>query len=668
MVHPHIRFKINLSMAATALAFVTMMWIFNTEVVNRDWISALEDLPLFAVIVGGLVVVAVFVNHSLLAPLVACLKTIETGGRPDPVERRRALVAMLRLPAVIIVLNVLGFFFGPLGRLIPAALAKGTSLFLPVPLLTVVYNVIIGFICSLIIILENSVLLSGAKRILNVASRDELAAGDGRRMSDMSLRLKNVLFPFGLAMLFGAMMGVAGFSVYSREIRSSAAVPPTAAAIAPTEAAGAATASAAGDPFLQKEWDYLLTSGVFFLILLAFSLALSLFFSSETSSYLKTFSANLARLLAGEGDLSRRLPLVQYNELGDLAALYNRLIDTLRGLLGRVRAEAERTASTSEELNRFIEKCSASSAEISESAGRVNAEAERQANAVGSATHAIGEILSSIENVKGSVSTQASFIEETSSAINQMSANIASVTTSSREARSLSDSLVTLARDGEEKVGRTIEAIEGIEKASRLVTEIVAVISRIAGQTNLLAMNASIEAAHAGSFGQGFSVVADEVKKLAEESSQSAIQIESEMEAMTRSVSDGAALSRTTGEALSRIASDINKSTVLMTSIARAMEEQDAGAREILDSVGSIIQTTQHIQAQTEDQFARSTKIRENMDLLVGSAADIRTAARSQGTNLNVLKEAIEELGKVTMKNREVVGELNRAVGKFKIE
>jgi len=227
-----------------------------------------------------------------------------------------------------------------------------------------------------------------------------------------------------------------------------------------------------------------------------------------------------------------------------------------------------------------------------------------------------------------------------------MSANVAGVTNASREARSLSEALVALARDGEEKVGRTIEAIEGIERTSKLVTEIVSVISRIAAQTNLLAMNASIEAAHAGAFGKGFAVVADEVKKLAEESAQSAVQIENEIEAMARSVVEGAALSRTTGEALNRISSDINKSTALMTSIAQAMEEQDAGTREILESVGTIIQTTQRIQAQTSDQFARSNRIRENMDLLVGSAGDIRAAARSQGSNLNALKTAIDNLAR----------------------
>jgi methyl-accepting chemotaxis protein len=655
MVHAHLRLKINASMAVTALLFVAGMWVFNTEVLTHDWAAAIKDAPFFVAVVLSIVLLAVVINHFTLAPLVACLKKIETGGEAGAAERRRALAGMVRLPAVIIVLNVLGFFLGPFGRLVPKALAAGQSLLLPVPVLTVFYNVCIGFVCSLTIILEHAVLLTEAKRVLNVTARDELGGSAGRRLSDVSLRLKNILFPFGAAVLFGAMMGVAGFSFYSREIRSALSTDPAAAG-SPRDAA-----------LLGKEWGFLLSSGVLFLILAAVTLGLSAFYSGETSAYLRQFADNLSRLLAGEGDLSRRLYLVQFNELGDLAELYNRLIDTLHSLLRKVKEEAAETAASAEALNRFIDKCSAAIGGLAADAGRVDARSVKQSEAVETANLAIGEILASIEEVKESVATQADFIEETSSAIHQMSANIASVSAASNEARTVSEALVALAKEGEEKVGQTIQAIEGIERASRLVNEIVSVISRIASQTNLLAMNASIEAAHAGEFGKGFSVVADEVKKLAEESAQSAVQIGQEIEAMARSVGEGVELSRRTGEALNKISSDINRSTLLMASIAMAVEEQNAGAGEILGSVGSIIQTTQRIQERTADQFARSNKIRENMSVLVGAAGDIRAAAGSQGTGLGTLKEAIDNLGIVMNKNQEVVAELNRAVGKFKL-
>jgi len=173
----------------------------------------------------------------------------------------------VRLPVAIIVLNVLGFFFGPLGRLIPKAI-EGQGLFLPIPILTVFYNVVIGFTSSLTIILVHNILLAGAKRVLDVTRLDELNDSAGRRIHDLSLRLKNVLYPFGLALLFGAIMGVAGFSIYSREIRA-------------VTAASAASAVPEAAALLQKEWAFLLSTGILYLILLAVTLGLSLFFSGR---------------------------------------------------------------------------------------------------------------------------------------------------------------------------------------------------------------------------------------------------------------------------------------------------------------------------------------------------------------------------------------------------
>jgi methyl-accepting chemotaxis protein len=682
MVHFRLRLKINLSMALTAVFFVATMWFFNTEVLNHDWVGAIRDLPMFMGIVGCIVLVAVLVNYFTLAPLVQCLSKIEKGGRPEPAERLKALSAMVRLPIVIIVLNVLGFFLGPLGRLLPKAFSGGMGFFTPIPLLTMFYNLFVGLVCSLTIILIHSVLLTGAKRVLNAVSREEVA---GRRIADMSLRLKNILYPFGLALLFGAMLGVAGFSYYSREIRSvrtlyqktaegreltpdervqAGALRALFSADGPGRAEAAETLAAAVD---RKESGFLLSMGLLFVILAGITLTLSLFFSAETSSYLNKFSKSLSEILEGHGDLSQRLYLVQFNELGDLAVLYNRFIEKLQALLQKVKTEAGETAASSEVIERFISGCTRAMDEIASGAALVDADCRKQAEAVEAANRTIGEILSSIEEVKGSVDTQAAFIEESSSAINELGASIGSVSTTTEGARDLSDTLVILSEDGVDKVARTIKAMEGIEKTSQLVVEITGVISRIAAQTNLLSMNAAIEAAHAGDYGRGFAVVADEVRKLAEESAMSAVQIGKEIGEMARSIADGSALSNETGHALKKISEDILKNTQMMTTIAHAMEEQNVGSKEILQSVTNIVQTTQHIKTRTGDQFTKSNEIRQKMEILVASSADIHAAAEAQGKSMTSLKEAIDNLSGVVIKNKEVVSGLSEAVGRFKL-
>src|SRR3972149_7703815 len=110
MIYRHLRLKINLIITLTAVFFVSFMWIFNTEMVFRNWTRAIKDLPIFIGIVAGIIVIALSIVFYMLKPLVGFLKKIEAKSTPDNEERIKALKAMVRLPMIIILLNVFGFF------------------------------------------------------------------------------------------------------------------------------------------------------------------------------------------------------------------------------------------------------------------------------------------------------------------------------------------------------------------------------------------------------------------------------------------------------------------------------------------------------------------------------------------------------------------------------
>lgn len=242
-----------------------------------------------------------------------------------------------------------------------------------------------------------------------------------------------------------------------------------------------------------------------------------------------------------------------------------------------------------------------------------------------SVSAAAQQISASTEEIAGGSANQASAAQTINELFGELSAAIHSVAQNTETASELSNKTVTIAREGSEVIKSSAESMNAVssqmsrlEDDSQKIGEIIEVIEDIADQTNLLALNAAIEAARAGEQGRGFAVVADEVRKLAERSGEATKQIAGIIKGMQENtrlsvsaVQESVQFSRNTGESFQQIVTMVNDSGQKVMEIAAASEEQAAQASSVLTAVESISAATEEAAASSEETAATAQSLAE---------------------------------------------------------
>jgi methyl-accepting chemotaxis protein len=221
---------------------------------------------------------------------------------------------------------------------------------------------------------------------------------------------------------------------------------------------------------------------------------------------------------------------------------------------------------------------------------------------------------------------QAASLQQTAASMEQLTATVSNTADNAREASRLAADASGAAEGGSRVVGDVVTTMSDIAANARRMAEIIVVIDGIAFQTNILALNASVEAARAGQQGRGFAVVAEEVRALAQRSAQAAREIRTLIEQSSERIESGTALADQAGHVIEDIVTRVRQVTQLMGDISAATNEQSTGIGQVDAAVGQLDQVTQQNAALVEESAAAAASVREQAQSLAQAVTRFRVA------------------------------------------
>ena len=366
----------------------------------------------------------------------------------------------------------------------------------------------------------------------------------------------------------------------------------------------------------------------------------------------------------GEADLTRRLELNRKDEMEQLAQAFNKFLIKLASIITALRGSQASLEDMGNELSSTAQETASAINQIMANIEGVKAQAENLARNTGAAASSTLTVTGEINGLGNLIDEQVDSSSEASSVIEEMIANIREVGNSVARMAESSRELTGSMEESREKQSAMDKRIQEIASQSELLMEANDVISGIASQTNLLAMNAAIEAAHAGEAGRGFSVVADEIRKLAENSSEQSHKIGSELARIKETIQEVVGVSKTSQAAFALVSSGIEEMEGIVKQVDQAMQEQGEGSRQVLgalekmNSIGSQVKEKAVGMKKVTEEAARamdnltesSLVIQGSMDEMAAGAEQINKAAGSvsslaESTNGNI-KAMDEQIGK----------------------
>ena len=382
---------------------------------------------------------------------------------------------------------------------------------------------------------------------------------------------------------------------------------------------------------------------------------------------LKTVKDSIISIASGNADLTKRIDVTSKDEIGNVVEGFNMFTEKLQNIIGDIKSSKDELNNAGIEMSNSSQDTASSITEIISNIQSMHNQIRNQVGSVSQTASAVNQIASNIESLKHMIESQAAGVTQVSAAVEEMIGNIESVNNSVDKMAMSFSKLEQDAQGGIVKQQSVDDQIKKIEQQSVMLQEANSAISNIASQTNLLAMNAAIEAAHAGEAGKGFAVVADEIRKLSETSSQQSKTIGDQLKNIKDSITTVVNVSSDSSKAFSSVSQQITQADQIVELIKGAMEEQKIGSRQIIDALHNMNDSTVEVRNAASEMNEGNRSILQEIGRLQDFTATMKSGMEEMSIGAEKINETGSVLQSISNQVQESIKKIGNQIDQFKV-